>query len=511
MFLALLVYFLLALGPMLTIAGTPTIPLPYQLIDNSYIIQNLRFPDRFNVLLVLPFSPLVALGCQTILAKRPFRQHPLTITALISLLLLGEYINRYETLSLDTPEWYKSLATQTEQFAVLDLPINEEPFNKQYMVYQLTHGKPTVNGRVSRVPDDALTYIEDVPLLDSLQVSETPTGEVPNVTFQLKLLAEENVRYIVLHRQFLSESEEAAWLHWFVRPPDHQDEEVIVFDTGPVEVGQDVVLNESAKVPPRYGEFGLNSSLIFPAALDQGSWLQLQAVWVVAEPIGVDLTACFRLSHLQTAYQMESCQPLSQLWPTSNWQEDGVIHASYQMQLDPFAPPGQYVVFLHLAENERLVTERPFFLVTVSVTALDRQFLPSAPQQVKTAVWQNLIQLNGYDLHQTAEQLTLTLHWQALSRPDKSYKFFVHLIDAGSGELVAQADFVPRDWTYPTNWWEAGEVVVDTAVLPLENVGSGTYQLLVGLYDPDSGKRLLATTPENNNPVDALLLTEIDR
>jgi hypothetical protein len=53
--------------------------------------------------------------------------------------------------------------------------------------------------------------------------------------------------------------------------------------------------------------------------------------------------------------------------------------------------------------------------------------------------------------------------------------------------------------------------VVDTAVLPLESVGSGTYQLLVGLYNPDSGERLLATTPENNNPVDALLLTEINR
>jgi hypothetical protein len=159
------------------------------------------------------------------------------------------------------------------------------------------------------------------------------------------------------------------------------------------------------------------------------------------------------MSHLQTAYQVESCQPLSQLWPTSNWQEDGVIHANYQIQIDPFAPPGQYVIFLHLADNDRLVTERPFFLGTISVTALARQFLPTVPQQAQTAVWQNIIQLNGYDLSQTPEQLSLTLHWQALSRPGKSYKFFIHLIDAASGELVAQADFVPRDWTYPTDWW----------------------------------------------------------
>ena len=147
----------------------------------------------------------------------------------------------------------------------------------------------------------------------------------------------------------------------------------------------------------------------------------------------------------------------------------------------------------------------------IDVAALPRTFTPSEPEFEQTAVWQNLLQLNGYDLDPDAGQLTVTLHWQALARPDRSYKFFLHLVNTATGELVAQADYIPRDWTYPTDWWAAGEFVVDTAVLPLNDVGSGTYQLLLGLYDPDTGQRLLATSEDSSTPMDAISLTEISR
>ena len=71
------------------------------------------------------------------------------------------------------------------------------------------------------------------------------------------------------------------------------------------------------------------------------------------------------------------------------------------------------------------------------------------------------------------------------------YKFFVHLYDVESGALVAQADVVPRGWTYPNTWWEAEEVVSDKVVLSLEGVPAGTYSLAVGVYDPETGERLL--------------------
>jgi hypothetical protein len=79
------------------------------------------------------------------------------------------------------------------------------------------------------------------------------------------------------------------------------------------------------------------------------------------------------------------------------------------------------------------------------------------------------------------------------------YKVFVHLYEAQSGALVAQQDIVPRGWTYPTNWWESGEIVSDEIALPLEGVPAGAYRggryrIAVGVYDPDTLERLSIQT-----------------
>jgi len=38
----------------------------------------------------------------------------------------------------------------------------------------------------------------------------------------------------------------------------------------------------------------------------------------------------------------------------------------------------------------------------------------------------------------------------------QDYKFFVHLCDAETGALIAQADTMPDDWSFPTSEWRTG-------------------------------------------------------
>jgi hypothetical protein len=118
------------------------------------------------------------------------------------------------------------------------------------------------------------------------------------------------------------------------------------------------------------------------------------------------------------------------------------------------------------------------------------------------------LRLLGYDLSREVSTLRLTLHWQAAEQPDTSYKVFVHLYDSATGAIVAQKDAVPRDWTYPTNWWNEGEVVSDQVELPIGDVPQGTYRLAVGFYHPDSGERL-AVVDTSGEPAfqDRLVLT----
>jgi hypothetical protein len=148
----------------------------------------------------------------------------------------------------------------------------------------------------------------------------------------------------------------------------------------------------------------------------------------------------------------------------------------------------------------------------VEVEGLPRVFIEPSPSQELGAQWGESVLLHGYDLQTLADSLDVTLYWQAKERMDASYKVFVHLVDPATGVVVTQHDAVPREWGYPTSWWEVGEVVEDTAILSLDGVGSGEYELWVGLYDAETGARLPAYAAGGEQVVDAaLLLTTVER
>ncbi|HMQ54392.1 MAG TPA: hypothetical protein PKD98_20115, partial [Anaerolineae bacterium] len=90
--------------------------------------------------------------------------------------------------------------------------------------------------------------------------------------------------------------------------------------------------------------------------------------------------------------------------------------------------------------------------------------------------------------------LHLTLYWRADTTPTTDYTTFLHLRDAAN-QNVAQKDSPPAAGRYPTSLWEAGEVIVDELVLPLDQVEPGDYTPVVGLYELANGARLL--TPGN--------------
>ena len=146
----------------------------------------------------------------------------------------------------------------------------------------------------------------------------------------------------------------------------------------------------------------------------------------------------------------------------------------------------------------------------VEVEAIERTFEIPTPAVEADATFGTALKLLGYDLHREANAVTLNLHWQALRRMEESYKFFVHLVDSETGDLVAQADFIPYDSTYYTTWWEAEEVVSDEVVLPLANVPRGTYRLEIGVYERDSGQRLpLVGAVEPQQPPDRYVLPDV--
>jgi len=81
------------------------------------------------------------------------------------------------------------------------------------------------------------------------------------------------------------------------------------------------------------------------------------------------------------------------------------------------------------------------------------------------------------------------LEWWSRSEVMRNVKVFVHLYDA-IGRLVAQHDAFPANDTRPPPTWQPGERVLDRHGLALPEGATGPWRLVVGLYDPGTGKRL---------------------
>lgn len=108
------------------------------------------------------------------------------------------------------------------------------------------------------------------------------------------------------------------------------------------------------------------------------------------------------------------------------------------------------------------------------------------------------IQLLGYSLRgvpvQPGGAFSLLLYWQARGKVPEDYTVFVHLED---GERIwAQRDSPPHCAKRPTSTWEVGEVIIDEHTLVVDPATlPGNYPLRIGLYIPESGRRLHIFTP----------------
>jgi hypothetical protein len=194
-------------------------------------------------------------------------------------------------------------------------------------------------------------------------------------------------------------------------------------------------------------------------------------------------------------------------WPTADWNRGMVARGYSKLRIDPFIARGVYTVMVGLIDPViGAKAGAPVAMGQVEVQAIERSFETPEIKAASEATFGADLRLLGYALEQTSEQIVITLHWQALRRMDTSYKFFAHLIDVESEKLVAQADVIPYDWTYPTTWWEVDEIVSDEIVLSLKDASSGTFRLEIGVYDPDSGTRLTLTDGQG---VDRFIVPEI--
>jgi hypothetical protein len=122
----------------------------------------------------------------------------------------------------------------------------------------------------------------------------------------------------------------------------------------------------------------------------------------------------------------------------------------------------------------------------------------------------------GYDVSVSDDQpagagqrVGVYLYWQATQPLTQSLKVFVHLLDA-QGQVAAQHDGVPAQWTYNTRAWQPGEVIVDAHQIAVgANLLPREYTLQVGLYDEQTGARVNRVDDAGKSVDDKIVLSKI--
>jgi branched-subunit amino acid transport protein AzlD len=179
-------------------------------------------------------------------------------------------------------------------------------------------------------------------------------------------------------------------------------------------------------------------------------------------------------------------------WPfgsaTSTWETEALWQDGHTFALPADATPGNYRLeasFYDPATLETVGEVAPIGWITLSADIGD-----SAP----------LANFGSISLLETKpEEITLEpggeesieLLWRASAPIQQEYTRFAHLVDE-NGALVMQFDAQPQGGFYPTSQWSADIPVRDAIALKVpDDVAAGAYRLHLGLYDAQSGERLI--------------------
>lgn len=182
---AAILFALLMLGPALIVGGQITgIPLPFAPLRFIPFINANRYPVRFNVMMILALTPLVALGTAWLMRTA---RGAIALSALTALLAFEQLVLPIPLSDLRVPTIFQTIGDAPGDFAVLDLPLGwrgstslQGKLEDRAEFYQTVHNKRVLGGITSRAPRFKFQYFLEAPVINSLIALETG-GEIDEV------------------------------------------------------------------------------------------------------------------------------------------------------------------------------------------------------------------------------------------------------------------------------------------------------------------------------------------
>ena len=242
-------------------------------------------------------------------------------------------------------------------------------------------------------------------------------------------------------------------------------------------------------------ENGLKVQWARPAAsVVAGDRLFSELIWLPQEPVG-DIATSIRLVGPDGTIwaQPPDEQPSGALYPAAAWPVGQAQRQPIALEIPRGAPPGEYHVELVTYDPQ---TGQPLALTSVEQGDATTQGVtlghvvvsrpePSPAMERGIASFGPLRILEA-DTPATrvsaGDQMPVEILWQAVEAPGEPLVVVMQLLDS-AGNVVAGIEEEPLQGRYPTQLWEAGEIVRDRHTLDVPmGLPDGAYRLIVGVY-----------------------------
>lgn len=199
-------------------------------------------------------------------------------------------------------------------------------------------------------------------------------------------------------------------------------------------------------------------------------------------------------------------------WATTTWSSQGRLVFTAISALSTLMAIGLAGLGDSFTKHLKLPASfRPIFLAMVSVILFAVAALAPIlwirpayqPPTASDTLFENInarfgdqIRLNGYEVEydnaQPGDTIRVRLGWEVIEAMERDWSVFIHLNDPVLGRPIAQRDMYPGRGLLATRLLAPGQQIVDEYVLtiPQTAVAPAELDLVVGLYDFDTGDRL---------------------
>jgi hypothetical protein len=208
---ATVIFALFSFGPTLHLAGHDLgIPLPYAALHELPIANNIRIPMRYGIMTFLAVGILAGAGVSSLAAQF----HPAPLIGLMTALMLVEAaVLPYPALNVTVPRVYQTIAAQSGDFTILEIPTFDWRAAAANEVFQAVHHKRILRAYTNRIAPDLADYfsLRQTPVVvRSLRILEgaeagplTPGARSDDREVAPAVIRLLKLRYAVLHREWL--------------------------------------------------------------------------------------------------------------------------------------------------------------------------------------------------------------------------------------------------------------------------------------------------------------------